>query len=113
MAHYAKVVNGVVTEVLVAEASFFDTFVDSSPGQWVQTSYNTHAGQHKDGGTPLRGNFAGVGFVYDADEDAFYEPKPYESWTLNTTTYQWEPPVARPDSGSYEWNETTQTWDAI
>lgn len=115
MAHYAKVLDGVVTKVIVAEASFFDTFVDTSPGQWVQTSYNTHGGVHLLGGTPLRYNYAGVGFIYDADADAFYAPQPFPSWTLNTSTYLWEPPVAMPDDSDtvrYMWNEDDQQWDA-
>ena len=116
MAHYAKVLDGVVIKVIVAEASFFDTFVDTSPGQWVQTSYNTHGGVHLLGGTPLRYNYAGVGFIYDADADAFYEPQPFPSWTLNTSTYLWEPPVAMPDDSDtvrYKWNEDDQQWDAV
>lgn len=115
MAHYAKVLDGVVTKVIVAEASFFDTFVDTSPGQWVQTSYNTHGGVHLLGGTPLRYNYAGVGFIYDADADAFYAPQPFPSWTLDTSTYLWEPPVAMPDDSDtvrYRWNEDDQQWDA-
>ena len=114
MAHYAKVVDGTVTKVIVAEAEFFDTFIDDSPGEWIQTSYNTHAGKHLDGGTPLRYNFAGIGYTYNASADAFIPPKNFPSWTLNTDTYTWEPPVAYPDSGGpYEWNEEDQTWDAM
>ena len=110
MAHYAKVVDGKVKQVIVAEADFFDNFVDDSPGQWVQTSYNTHKGEHTLGGTPLRKNFAGIDWNYDGI--GFYPPKPYDSWTLNNTTYYWEPPTAYPsDDNRYEWNETTKTWD--
>lgn len=112
MGHYAKVVNGVVTQVIVAEANFFDSFVDTSPGKWIQTSYNTHAGIHSQGGTPLRKNFAGIGFSYDKTRDAFIPPKPYPSWLLNDDTCQWEPPVAYPEGeGLYSWNEETQSWD--
>jgi hypothetical protein len=75
MAHFAKVNNGIVEQVIVAEPEFFDTFVDSSPGQWIQTSYNTHGGVHLLGGTPLRKNYAGIGFTYDATKDAFIPPK--------------------------------------
>ena len=75
MAHFAKVNNGVVVQVIVAEPEFFDTFVDSSPGQWLQTSYNTYGGVHVNGGTPLRKNYAGVGFTYDLTRDAFIPPK--------------------------------------
>ena len=94
MSHYAKVVDGKVTQVIVAEAEFFNTFVDNSPGQWIQTSYNTHGGVHKNGGTPLRKNYAGIGYTYDSVKDAFIPPKPFESWTLNDDTCLWEAPVA-------------------
>jgi len=114
MSHYAKVNNGIVEQVIVAEAEFFDTFVDSSPGQWIQTSYNTHGGVHSGGGTPLRKNYAGIGFTYDATRDAFYAPQPYPSWTLNDDTCLWESPTAMPDDGnSYTWNEETTSWDAV
>jgi hypothetical protein len=114
MAHFAKVNNGIVVQVIVAEPEFFDTFVDSSPGTWLQTSYNTHGGVHTSGGTPLRKNHAGIGFTYDATRDAFIEPQPYASWTLNDTTCLWSAPTALPDDGlDYEWNEENQTWDEI
>ena len=107
MAHYAKVVDGKVTQVIVAEASFFDTFLDDSPGDWIQTSYNTHGGKHKLGGTPLRKNFATVGGNYDKNNDVFYNVQPFVSWTLNTTTYMWDPPITRPSDGKvYYWNES-------
>ena len=81
---------------------------------WKQTSYNTHGGVHKLGGTPFRKNHAGIGYTYDEDRDAFIAPKPYPSWTLNETTCQWEAPVAYPDDGKrYIWNEDNQTWDII
>ena len=111
MAHYAKVVDGVVTQVIVAEADFFNDFVDTSPGQWIQTSYNTRGGQHSNGGTPLRKNFAGIGFTYDSTRDAFIPPQPYASWTLNDTTCLWEPPVVYPTDGkAYEWDESVTNW---
>ena len=114
MAHYAKVNNGLVEQVIVAEADFFDTFVDSSPGQWIQTSYNTHGGVHSNGGTPLRKNYAGIGYTYDVTRDAFYAPQPYPSWTLNDTSCLWEAPTAMPTDGQrYEWNEETTSWDAV
>jgi len=121
MAHYAKVKDGVVTQVIVAEADFFDTFVDTEPGEWIQTSYNTRGGKHydpetgqEDDGTPLRKNYAGIGFTYDSTRDAFYAPQPFASWTLNETTCLWEAPVAYPDDGErYEWNEETTTWDLV
>jgi hypothetical protein len=114
MSHYAKVNNGTVVQVIVAEADFFETFVDSSPGQWIQTSYNTHGGIHTNGGTPLRKNYAGVGFTYDSVRDAFIPPKPYASWTLNDDTCLWNSPTAYPDDGKqYTWNESTTSWDLV
>jgi hypothetical protein len=114
MSHFAKVLIGKVTQVIVAEPEFFETFVDTSPGEWIQTSYNTRGGVHTLGGTPLRGNFAGVGFTYDSTNDVFYEPQPYPSWTLNETTWLWEPPVAMPTDGKdYTWNESTTSWDLV
>ena len=114
MAHYAKIENSIVTQVIVAEAEFFDTFVDTSPGEWIQTSYNTLGGEHSDGGTPLRKNFAGIGFTYDDIRDAFYEPQPFESWILNEDTCLWEAPTACPtDDKMYSWNEDTLAWDEV
>ena len=114
MAHYAKVVDGKVTQVIVAEADFFDTFVDSSPGAWIQTSYNTHGGVHANGGTPLRKNYAGIGYSYDAVRDAFIPPQPYASWTLDDATCLWNAPVAMPTDGKpYEWNEATTSWKEL
>lgn len=117
MGHYAKVLDSVVVQVIVAEADFFESFVDSSPGAWVQTSYNTHGGVHygedgkPDGGVALRKNFAGVGFYYDAAEDAFYPPQPYPSWTLDKATFLWVPPVVMPTGAErYTWHEATQSW---
>jgi hypothetical protein len=113
MAHYAKVVNGLVTQVIVAEAEFFDTFVDSSPGEWIQTSYNTHGGQHPEG-RPLRKNYAGIGYTYDTIRDAFIPPKPYASWALDEETCLWNAPVAMPtDNKRYGWNEDTLSWDEV
>jgi hypothetical protein len=120
MSHYAKVLNGIVTHVIVAEADFFHTFVDTSPGQWIQTSYNTRGNVHyaanshtPDGGTAIRGNFAGVGHIYDSTHDVFYPPSPYPSWTLNTTSWTWQPPTPYPSSGNYTWNEATKAWVAV
>lgn len=111
MSHFAKVLNGKVVQVIVAEPEFFDTFIDSSPGNWIQTSYNTIGGVHRLGGTPLRKNFAGVGFSYSYELDAFIAPQPYASWTLNNETCLWEPPVPRPADGRiYTWNEGTLAW---
>lgn len=114
MAHFAKVVDGKVTQVIVAEPEFFETFVDSSPGEWIQTSYNTYGGEHKLGGTPLRKNYAGIGFSYDRTLDAFIPPKPFESWSLNEDTCLWQAPVPMPDDGKiYVWNEETTSWDEV
>lgn len=114
MSHFAKVKDNIVIEVIVAEAEFFDTFVDETPGEWIQTSYNTFGGEHKLGGTPLRKNYAGIGYTYDKTRDAFIPPQPYPSWTLNEDTCLWECPVAHPNDGNiYEWNETDQQWDEI
>ena len=111
MGHFAKVVDGKVTQVIVAEPEFFDTFVDSSPGAWIQTSYNTIGGQHTQGKEPLRGNYAGIGYTYDAQNDVFYAPQPFPSWVLNNTTWTWEAPTPMPTDGKlYKWDEPTTAW---
>ena len=113
MSHFAKVVDGKVTQVIVAEPEFFDTFVDSSPGQWIQTSYNTHGNQHPEG-RPLRGNFAGIGYSYDAQADIFIAPQPFASWVLSPLTALWEAPVAMPSDGkAYAWDEATTAWKEV
>ena len=114
MSHFAKVVDGKVTQVIVAEPEFFQTFVDSSPGEWIQTSYNTYGGQHSNGGTPLRKNYAGIGYSYDRTKDAFIPPKPYPSWVLNEETCLWGAPTPMPtDDKFYEWDETTTSWKEV
>jgi hypothetical protein len=117
LSHYAKCVDGKVVQVIVAEAEFFDTFVDTSPGQWIKTSYNTRGNVHygvdgqPDGGVALRGNYAGVGYSYDAQTDVFIPPQPYPSWVLSPKTILWEAPVAMPTDGKpYQWDEATQSW---
>lgn len=120
MSHYAKVVDGIVSQVIVAEAEFFESFVDSSPGEWIQTSYNTRGGVHIDPETgepsadqskALRKNYAGIGFTYDRAKDAFIPPKPFASWTLNEESCLWEAPVAYPTDGKhYTWDEATTSW---
>jgi hypothetical protein len=111
MSHYAKVVDGKVTQVIVAEADFFTTFVDSSPGEWIQTSYNTQGNKHLLGGTPLRGNFAGIGYTYDKQNDVFVAPQPFPSWVLSPKTILWEAPVAMPEDGkAYTWDESVTNW---
>lgn len=113
MSHYAKVENGTVVQVIVAEQDVIDTGLFGTG--WVQTSYNTYGGQHVNGGTPLRKNYAGIGFVYDEARDAFYSPQPYPSWLLDETTCLWSAPTAQPVSGDtkYSWDEATLTWLAI
>lgn len=107
MAHFAKINNGLVEQVIVAEQDF----VDNIPGEWIQTSYNTRGGVHILGGTPLRKNFAGIGYSYDAQRDAFIPPKPFDSWLLNEDSCLWEAPVAYPTDGKkYTWDESHQQW---
>tara|TARA_R110000744_G_scaffold50620_1_gene109349 strand:- start:501 stop:857 length:357 start_codon:yes stop_codon:yes gene_type:complete len=116
MAHFAQIEDGVVVNVIVAEQEF----VDSQPGTWVQTSYNTRGGVHyapdsntPDGGVALGKNYAGIGFSY-IDGVGFHAPQPYPSWALDSDTYLWEPPVAYPDDGKrYEWDEDTTAWVEI
>lgn len=96
MAHFAKIENNVVTQVIVAEQDF----VDTQEGQWVQTSYNAR----------IRKNFAGIGFTYDSQRDAFIPPQPYPSWTLVENTCQWEAPTPMPTDGYYKWDEITTSW---
>jgi len=129
MAHFAKVENGTVTQVIVAEPKFFDTFVDDSPGQWLKTSYNMRGGVYynpetnepaadqsivNDDEGRMRKNYAGIGFTYEAQRDAFIPPQPFASWTLNETSCLWEAPVAYPDDGQrYSWDEDTTNWVVI
>lgn len=81
---------------------------------WVQTSFNTARGKHSSGKTPLRKNYAGVGFTYDANKDAFIPPSPFPSWILNEETCQWDAPRPRPDSlKNYRWDELTKNWIRI
>ena len=98
MSHFAKVVDNKVVSVIVAEPEFFDTFVDSSPGTWLQTSYNTHGNQHPEG-RPLRGNYAGIGYTYDATNDVFIAPKPSDTAVLNEETWLWEDTVTEEAQG--------------
>ena len=110
MSYFAKVLDKKVINVIVAEQEFFETFVDSSPGAWIETSSSTHGNQNPEG-TPLRGNYAGIGYTYDATKDVFYAPAPYPSWVLNETTYLWENPVPYPMDGKvYLWDEETLSY---
>jgi hypothetical protein len=110
MSHFARVnAQGLVEKVIVAEQDFIDSLPDAS--SWVQTSYNTSAGIHILGGTPLRKNYAGVGYSYDSTRNAFIPPKQFASWTLNEDTCLWEAPTAMPDDGKlYQWNEEQTNW---
>ena len=111
MAHFAKVENGVVTQVIVIEQDVLNLGHWGDPASWVQTSYNTSGGVHLQGGTPLRKNFAGIGYTYDSGRDAFIPPKPFASWLLNETTCNWGAPTAMPTDGKrYTWRESTTSW---
>ena len=112
MSHFAKVVNGIVTQVIVAEPEFFNNFVDTSPGEWVQTSYNTLGGVHSGGKFAIHKNYAGIGYHFDGI--GFYAPQPFASWTKNAETYLWEAPTPMPiDDKIYRWNEETLSWDEV
>lgn len=125
MAHYALIdENNIVTEVIVGKdeddltnlpdgySSWEEWYGDFKNKNCKRTSYNTVGNQHKLGGTPFRGNYAGKGFIYDENNDVFYYPQPYPSWTLNQSTWLWEAPIPYPDDNNlYIWNESTQSWD--
>jgi hypothetical protein len=112
VSHFAKVENGKVVQVIVAEQDFIDSGVLGHG--WIQTSYNTKGNLHVLGGTPLRGNYAGIGDTYDEVNDVFYAPQPFPSWTLSTTTWTWESPIPYPADGKlYIWNEQNLKWDDI
>ena len=112
MSHYAKLdKDNIVVSVLVIEQDVIDTGMFGNPASFVQTSYNTYGGVHRLGGTPLRKNYAGIGYTYDSDRDAFIAPKPFNSWILNEDTCLWEAPVAMPtDDKFYTWDEETLSW---
>jgi hypothetical protein len=120
MAHLAKIQNGIVVQVIPAGDDVVNTGVFGP--EWIQTSYNTFGGQHRFGGTPLRKNYAGIGYTYDSVRDAFIPPKPFPSWILDEDTCLWNAPVAMPsivlpttsEAGiSYAWNEETTSWNEI
>ena len=115
MSHFAKVENGIVTQVIVADQDVIDSGMFGAG--WVQTSYNTRGGIHygqdgqPDGGVALRKNYAGIGYTYDAVRDAFIAPQPFPSWVLNEQTCQWGAPVPMPTDGKrYNWDEATLNW---
>jgi len=113
MAHFAKVINGIVTEVNVVD---WETLNQEGhpwgdPSLWIQTSYNTHGNQHPEG-RPLHKNYAGIGYTWDGT--GFAPPQPFPSWIKNTTTYLWESPVPMPtDNKMYRWDEATTSWAEI
>jgi hypothetical protein len=110
VSHFAKVIDGIVTEVLVIEQDVIDTGLFGDPSLWVQTSYNTLGGQHPEA-RPLRKNYASVGFTYDLERDAFIAPQPFPSWTLDEDTCLWNAPIEMPNDGElYTWDETTLAW---
>ena len=113
MSHFAQIDgNNIVTQVLVIEQDVIDTGLFGDPASWIQTSYNTNGGVHTLGGTPLRKNYAGIGYTYNASRDAFIPPKPFASWTLNEDTCLWEAPTPRPveEGKIFVWNEETTSW---
>ena len=118
MAHYAFLdENNIVTEVIVGknegeEGIDWEVHYGNFRGQTCKrTSYNTHGGVHSSGGTPYRKNYAGIGYTYDEQRDAFIPQKPYPSWLLDEDTCLWEPPVPMPEDGErYRWDEATTSW---
>jgi len=118
MAHFARVINNIVVEVIVAEQDFIDKGKWKDWEMWVQTSYNTYGGKHYDPETgkvdkkkPLRKNYAGIGFKYDKELDAFIPPQPFPSWKLNEETCLWESRIPYPnDNKQYIWNEHEYNW---
>jgi hypothetical protein len=114
MSHFAQIdENNIVVHVIVAEQVFIDSGVMGDPTKWIQTSYNTHAGQHPEG-NPLRKNFAGIGYTYDSVRDAFIPPKPFESWVLDEETCLWQAPIPySQDDKCYYWDEEQTNWIQI
>jgi hypothetical protein len=107
MAHFAKVVDGIVEQVIVADTA--EWCKTNLGGTWIQTSYNTTGNTHTLGGTPLHKNYAGIGYSWDGV--GFAAPQPYSSWTKNSDTYFWEAPTPRPtDDKFYQWDEATTSW---
>ena len=115
MAHFAEVDStNIVLRVIVADQDFINSGAVGDSAHWIQTSYNTYGGVHALGGTPLRKNYAGLGYTYDASRDAFIPPKPFASWVLNETTANWEAPVPMPTNGKmYRWDEETIQWVVV
>ena len=108
MTHFAKIENNKVVRVIVATKEIIDK---NYSGEWIQTSYNTHRGTHANGGSPLRGNYAGIGFDYDRVNDVFISPKPYPSFIFDKLTSMWKAPIDMPISDKpIIWNEKLQKW---
>ena len=102
MAHFAKIVDGIVDKVIVADSEYFDTFIDDSPGDWIRTYYEGKS----------RKQYAGVGYSYNKLRDVFIAPQPYPSWSLDSND-DWQSPTPHPEvTGEelYEWNEDTLSW---
>jgi hypothetical protein len=117
MAHFAKVENGIVTQVIVIDQETLNTGHWGDPASWIQTSYNTHGGVHSQGGTPLRKNYAGIGMIYDSQRDAFYPTSPYASWVLDEESCTWKAPIDLPEDANtgtppkkYNWRESDTSW---
>lgn len=112
MSHFAKVENGIVTEVIVVEQDVLNTGLFGDPKNWIQTSYNTLGGKHSQGGTPLRANYAGIGYTYDSENDVFYAPQPFPSWTISGPDWIWKAPKPMPtDPDKYFlWDEASLSW---
>ena len=129
MAHFAKVLDNKVLKVIVADQDFIDNYIDDSPGMWIQTSYNTKGNVYYnadntegDQSKKLRGNYAGIGYTYDEDNDIFWAPQPHASWTKNTSTAGWDAPITYPSvindgadpivwQYAIEWNESAYQAD--
>ena len=117
MAHWAEIdENNIVIRVLVGDNNDpngdegYQWLIDNLGGTWIKTSFNTSEGKHLEGGIPLRGNYAGIDFTYHSECDAFMPPKEFESWIIDTSNYTWIPPVPKPDSGIWVWDEETISW---
>ncbi len=110
--HFAEIdSNGIVLRVIVAEQDFIDSEVLGPKENWIQTSYNTFEGKHKLGGTPLRKNFAAVGYEYNSSINGFVPTKPFPSWILNQQKGIYESPIPRPQDGKiYDWDENIKNW---
>jgi hypothetical protein len=120
MKSFAKVRNGKVIKIIIASQDFIDKIVDTVPGRWIECRRGTKGNKHyktdktlsEDQNLALRGNYPSEGYNYDNSKDVFYPPQPFNSWTLNSSTFLWDPPVSYPNDGKdYSWNENTTSWD--